>query len=403
MDMKNKLDETYMPDKGARKKRLVVGLSGGLNSFVSAYLLKIQKYELIGVTVQLGWDQYKDDASKVLSCHMDQPQIDSIREFCHQLGIPHMVIKASDEFKESVVENWVASKISGVKPNPCWSCHDLRLRLLYQKMVEVDAQGLATGHLAKLFRQESHHTVYVHTSNDEHFDQSGILSRLPHDILDKLMLPLSDLQQKEIIKLAENFGLSSTVKKVQMFECFDSKILNKEYLVQHVPARYLKPGEITDIEKNQLGDHTGVIQFDYAHPVQTPGQKPNEPLLFSKFSFMDKKVELAKAEHFIQQKIFLTKCKISEETPWIEPLRGVVKISETEFAECWIYPKNNFSALIEMETSHRILEGDYLTVLKKKGKNAKVYLTGKARYVQEEQPVAEEGKERVKVDHSRDF
>lgn len=403
MDMKKKLDETYLPDKETRKKRLVVGLSGGLNSFVSAYLLKIQKYDLIGVTVQLGWENYKDDASKVLSCQMDQPQIDNIREFCHQLGIPHVVVKAVDEFKDVVVENWVASKITGTKGNPCWNCHELRMRILHQKMIELDAQGIATGHLAKLFRQETHHSVYVHSSNDEHFDQSGILSRVPHDILDKLMLPLSDLQQKEINKLAENFGLKAPDKKIHMHGCFDSKNVNKDYIPQNVSARYLKPGEIVDHEKNQLGDHESVANFTYGELVQTPGQRQNDPLLFSKFSFQDKKIELAHADHFKRQKLFLTKCKISEETPWIEPLKGVVRISETEFVECWIYPKNISSALIEMDSPHKILEGEFVTILKKKGKNAKVYLTGKARYVQEEQPQQEEGKERVKVDYSRDF
>lgn len=403
MDMKKKLDETYLPDKETRRKRLVVGLSGGLNSYVTAYLLKIQKYDLIGVTVHLGWDNYKDDASKVIACQMDQPHVDSIRDFCHSLGIPHMVVKASDEFKETVVENWVASKLTGTKGNPCWNCHELRMRLLHSKMLEVEAQGLATGHLAKLFRQETHHSVYVHTSNDEHFDQSDVLSRMPHEILEKLMLPLSDLQQKEINKLAENFGLKAPDKKIHMHECFDSKNVNKDYITQNVSARYLKPGEIVDGEKNQLGDHTGVFQYEYGEVIQTVGHRQNDPLLFSKYLFQEKKIELSRPDSFNRQKVFLTKCKISEETPWIEPLKGVVKISESEFADCWIYPKNVSSALIEMETPHRILEGAFVTVLKKKGKNAKIYLTGQARYVQDELPPLEEGKERVKVDHSRDF
>jgi tRNA-specific 2-thiouridylase len=403
MDMKKKLDETYLPDKETRKKRLVVGLSGGLNSYVTAYLLKIQKYDLIGVTIQLGWENYKDDASKVLACQMDQPQVDAIRDFCHQLGIPHMVIKSADEFKETVVESWVASKVTGTKGNPCWNCHEMRMRLLHHKMLEVNAQGLATGHLGKLFRQETHHTVYVHTSNDEHFDQSSVLSRLPHEILDKLMLPLSDLQQKEINKLAENFGVKALTRTIQMHQCFDLKNINKEYIPQNVSARYLKPGEVVDGERNQLGDHTGVFQYEYGEVVQTIGHRQNDPLFFSKYSFQEKKIELCRPDNFKRQKIFLTNCKISEETPWIEPLKGVVKISETEFADCWIFPKNISSALIEMEIPHHILEGDFVTILKKKGKNAKVYLTGKARYVQEEHPQSEEGKERVKVDHSRDF
>ena len=400
--MKKKLEETYLPDKEARKKRLVVGLSGGLNSYVTAYLLKIQKYELIGVTIQMSWDNEAESAN-VLSCHMDQTNLDKVREFCHQLGIPHFVVKASDEFKEEVIENWVASRISGTKTNHCWNCHDLRMKLLHKKMQELEAVGLATGHLGKLFRQESHHSVYVHTSNDEVFDQSALLSRLPHEILDKLMLPLSDLQQKEINKLAENFGLSTTPKKIKMHECLDIEHITDPYLDSHVPKKYKQPGELVDSEKTVIGDHQGVLMHAYGENYQIPHQRQNDVFKFVKYSVQDKRIEVARPDYFKRKKFFLNQCRISEETPWFEPLKGVIKISETEFAECWIYPKNLSSAVIEMDEPHSIIEGDVITVLKKKGKNAKVYLTGKARYVVEDHVDPEEGKERAKADYSRDF
>lgn len=402
--MKKKLDETYLPDKEGRKKRLIVGLSGGLNSFVSAYLLKIQKYDLIAVTVMINWENYKSDASNVLSCQLDQSKVDSIKEFCHQLGIPHFAVKASEEFKDLVVDSWAASRMSGTKPNPCWSCHELRMNILHHKMREFDAQGIATGHLAKIFRQESHHSVYVHTSNDEANDQSNILSRLPHEILSSLMLPLSDLQQKEISKLAENFGLSAMTKKIKMHECFDNKTLDPEYLAQNVSAKYLKPGELVDNDKGTSTDHEGIHHHQYGEVYSVSQQRQGEPLMISKYSFQDHRIEVAKPDVFRKQKIFLNACKISEETPWFEPLKAVVKIGETDFADCWVYPKNMASAVVEMEAPHLILEGDIVTVLKKRGKNAKVYLTGKARYIiEEKQQVQEEGKPRVKTDYSIDF
>lgn len=404
MDMKKKLEGAYLPDKEGRKKRLVVGLSGGLNSYVSAYLLKIQKYELIGVTLVTNWESFKSDSASVLSCQLDATQVEAIKTFCHQLGIPHFVVKASDEFKEVVVEPWVAGRISGTKIDPCWNCHDLRMRLLHQKMLELDAQGIATGHLAKLFRQESHHSVYVHTSNDEIFDQSNLLSRLPHEILENLMLPLSDLQQKEIDKLAENFGLTILGKKIKMHECLDNNLLLKDYLTQNVAPRFFKPGEVLDHEKASMGNHDGVVNYEFGK-VYNPenGRQPN-PLYFSKFSFPEKRMELAHKEHFKRQKIFLNYCKISEETPWSEPFKGGIKLKNNEFVDCWIYPKNIFSALIEMEAPYDFIEGEIVSIYKKKGKNSKVYLTGVARYVQEVAPSnQEEGKESVKVDYSRDF
>lgn len=115
MDMKKKLEDTYMPDKDARKKRVVVGLSGSINSLVTAYLLKLQKFDLIGVTVALGWDEFEGNSDNVLSCHLNSAGLENIRQFCHQLGIPHFVVKGSDEFKEEVVERWMASRVTATK------------------------------------------------------------------------------------------------------------------------------------------------------------------------------------------------------------------------------------------------------------------------------------------------
>jgi len=403
MDMKKKLDETYLPDKETRKQRMVVALSGGINSFVAAYLLKIQKYDLIGVTVSLGWDNFKEDTTGVLSCHFNQTHLDSIKAFCHQLGIPHYVVKAYDEFKEEVVGDWLNGRIAGTKGNQCWNCHELRMKLLFAKMKELDAQGLATGHLAKLFRQESHHSVYLHTSNDEVHDQSGLLSRVPHEILDKLMLPLSDLQQKEINKLAENFGLTAEPKKINMHDCFDIPYQEKGYLESNIPKRYQKAGELVGLDKTTNGEHLGIQHYKYGEPFPVPNQKSNDLFYVSKYTVSDKKLEVSKADHFIRKSLFLTQCKISDETSWAEPLKGVLKINENDSSECWIYPKNLSSAVIELETPLRVLEGDIVTILKKKGKNSKVYLTGKVRYIPDEKPVMEQGKERVKVDYTRDF
>jgi tRNA U34 2-thiouridine synthase MnmA/TrmU len=407
MDMSKKLQETYLPDQETRKSRVVIGLSGGMNSFVVAYLLKIQKYDLIGVTVAMNWDDFSGSPTNALSCHLGQPEMDHIKEFCHKLGIPHFVVKASDEFKEDVVGQWMGSRVTGTKPNPCWNCHDLRMKLLYQKMLELEAQSLATGHIAKLFKHATNNSVYVHTSNDEVNDQSSILSRVPNAILEKLILPLSDLQQKEIVKLGENFGVVAQEKKIKMHQCFDTDKEAEKYIETHVPSKYRDVGElIFGAERAPMGDHHGVYHHSYGQAIFVQGQKQNDVFKLSRYYFKEKKIEVARPEHFIRKKIFLNNCRISDETPWHEPLAGYLKLSESEGVECFVYPKNLSSALIELEKSETILEGTIVTILKKKGKNAKVFLTGKVRYIAEE-PVSvnvnDEGNERAKVDYSRDI
>ena len=405
MDMSKKLQEAYLPEQEARKSRVVIALSGGMNSFVVAYLLKIQKYDLIGVTVAMNWDDYSGSSSNALSCHLGQSDIDHIKEFCHKLGIPHFVVKASDEFKEDVVGNWMGARITGTKPNPCWNCHELRMKLLYQKMLELEAQGLATGHIAKLFKLTANNSVYVHTSNDEANDQSSLLSRVPNYILDKLLLPLSDLQQKEIVKLAENFGVVHQDKKLKMHQCFDLDKDAEKYISTHVPGKYLDAGELVyGTERAPMGDHQGVYHHAYGQVIFVQGQKQNDVFKLGKYFFKEKKIEVARPEHFIRKRIFLNNCRVSDETPWHEPIAGFLKIGESEFVECLVYPKTLMSALVELDKAETILEGSIVTILKKKGKNAKVFLTGKVRYIPEEPVnVNEEGNERAKVDYSRDI
>jgi tRNA-specific 2-thiouridylase len=403
MDMKKKLEEAYLPDKESRRERVVVALSGGVNSFVAAYLLKIQKYDLIGVTVALNLDNYKEDSSGLMSCHLSNPQLETIKKFCHQIGIPHFVVKASDEFQEEVAAKWLGSRMTGTKPNPCWNCHELRMRLLFSKMVELDAKKFATGHLAKLFRHEAHHSVYVHSSNDETHDQSSLLSRLPHDVLDKLILPLSDLQQKEVDKLAENFGLIPESKKVKIHDCFKINYAPEGYLDVNIPKKYLKTGEVIGLDKTPMGDHLGIHHYKYGEEYTAPNLNLAEPMYVSKFSVHEKKLEISKASFFVQKKIFLTQCKMCEETSLAEPLHGVIKIKEGESIDCWIFPKSLSSAVIELESPHFIPEGEMVTILKKKGKNAKVYCTGIVKYIIEEPTDRDQGNERVKVDYSRDF
>ena len=403
MDMKKKLEEAYLPDKESRRERVVVALSGGINSFVAAYLLKIQKYDLIGVTVALNWDNLKEDSSGVMSCHLNSTQLDSIKNFCHQLGIPHFVVKGSDEFQEEVVAKWLGNRMTGTKANPCWNCHELRMRLLCAKMVELDAKNLATGHLAKLFRHEAHQSVYVHSSNDEIHDQSSMLSRLAHEVLDKLILPLSDLQQKEVDKLADNFGLLSESKKVKLHDCFKINYVPEGYLEMNIPKKYLKTGEVIGLDRTPFGDHLGIHHYKYGEEYSAPNLNLPEPMYVSKFSVHEKKLEISKASFFVQKKIFLTQCKMCEETSLVEPLHGVMKIKEGESIDCWIYPKSLSSAVIELESPQFIPEGEVVTILKKKGKNAKVYCTGIVKYIIEEPTDRDQGIERVKVNYSSDF
>jgi tRNA-specific 2-thiouridylase len=404
MDMKKKLDDIYNPDKGDQKSKVVIGLSGGIISYVTAYLLKIQKYELVAVTISNSWEDYSGDVSQVFSCHNDTKKIDEIKEFCHKLGIPHHVVKASNEFKETVIEPWLADKLLGRFPRPCWNCHALRMKLLYEKMLEVGANHMATGHFAKLFRHQSHGTVFVHTSNDEQHDQSALLSRLPHDILNSLVLPLSDLSKNEVLKLAENFGFTQDNKKIAFQSCLKWSDEIAQLVIKKIPKKFIKGGEITSEDSIQsYGRHDGVFfhTFGEEYEYQVSG-KPMKGY-FGNYAYSEKRMILYDADYFLRDKFVLTNCIMSEEVSWVEPLKGFVLLPHLEFAECWIHLKPLGCVLIEMSEKHKLLNGQILGIVKKKGKNSKIFLTGEVLLLKIE-PETPEGVQSVqKVNYSLDF
>ncbi|MCM2351922.1 MAG: hypothetical protein NDI69_18060 [Bacteriovoracaceae bacterium] len=403
MDTKTKLEDSYMPDKKSLKEKIILGLSGGLDAYVTAYLLKIQKYELIGVTVVNSWDGYEGDSGQLFSCHLSQNSLDRIKEFCHRLGIPHHTVKAGPMFKEAVIEPWMADKAYGKLPTPCWSCHDMRMKVLFDKMQELGAKHIATGHYAKLFHHETHGSVFVHTSNDEQHDQSALLSRLPREILNGLILPLSDLTKKEVTKLAENFGVIENPKKLEFKQCLSEDLA--EQIEKHVPKRFIKEGEIVSDDNLQgFGDHEGIHHFTYGQLMEFRDAGHSKKYRLGGYFYPQKKITVMEEEFFLRKKIMLTDCYFSEEVSWVEPLKGVLSKKNDQYFECWVQLKNLSTVSIEFFEEKNLLEGEIVSVIKKKGKNAKVFLTGKVRFLPIEDNADEEGESGAsKVNYSIDF
>lgn len=395
MNGTNKLTEAYLPDKTARKEKIVIGLSGGIDSFVTAYLLKIQRYELVAVTIAPSFPEMADEQN-LISCSLPDSKIEALQAFCHQLGIPHFVVRIPREFREVVVERWMARKVSGQHMDQCWNCHELRMSFLHEKMKELGAKTFATGHYAKIFRNEGDGNNFVQTSNDEQHDQSQLLSRLPQEILKDLMLPLSDLQKKEVLKLAENFGVADAAKKISMHQCFADQEQTLSFLEKKIPERFRKEGQIVS-EDDVLTDHPGVIHYRFGSKVtETPDRKP---LFFSRYRFHERKIVVAGDSWFSREKFILRNCRIPEETPWRIPFRGAILL-EGKFVEGWFYPKTLNTCLVELDGPGEFRDGDIVGVQKKRGKNSRMLLTGAVSFIEEKT----EGDENViKVDYSRDF
>ncbi len=401
MDKKKELEGLYNSDKKDQKEKVVLGLSGSMDSLVSAYLLKIQKYELLAYTVVTSSDEGDPEGAQRFSCHKTQAHLDKLKEFCHKLGIPHQVIKASEEFKEYVVGTWASERVSGQYANPCLNCHELRMKLLHKKMIEVGARYMATGHFAKVFHHEAHDSVFLHTSNDEELDQSLLLGRLPREILNSLILPLSDLGQKEVLKLAENFGITPSQKEVKFGKCLS--LNESDFISKLVPGRFLNEGIFRGEEsETEFGNHQGVQHYTYGQLVEVRDQGRLSKMKIGKFNFHTKEIKLFNDDFFKRKDLLLIDCQFSEDVSWIEPLKGFLKKETQQETECRIQRKNLNAVAIELSDKVHFSEGEVVSIVRKKGKNAKVFLTGKVQFLKDSD--TDEGEESdKKINYSVDF
>lgn len=383
------------------QNKVVLGLSGGIDSMVTATLLKIQKYEVFAVTVVNEWEELSNDSQKTFSCGMSQEKIKAIKSFCDKQHIPLHILKATEEFKEKVIDPWISDKITGQRARACWDCHDLRMKLLHKKMEDLGAGHIATGHYAKVFRNAANGTAFIHSSNDELHDQSSALSRCSNKILSNLLLPLSDLTKKEVLKLAENFGLVSSDKKLSFNECFKPTPELIQILDKKIPSKLKKPGEIVKVDGTSAGNHDGIYRHSFGEPIEFKDYKIDG--VFGQTLFFERRIKLVPESNFETKRFLLVRCIYSEEVSLLEPLKGYILYHNDKYAECHIYPKSLGSVYVELSENIKIYPKDIVTLLKKRGKNAKIIGTGEVQFFQKKNLVQEGAESVPKVDFSRDF
>lgn len=184
--------------------KIIVGLNNCIEAAISLYLLKMQKLDLIAVTIR--------------TPDLSDSMIQEIKNLCSRLSVPHFLEDAMSEYEEVVNNHWIEKKISGKNYDRDLLKQGLLMGRLYEKMKELNGDHLATGHYAKIVGQ------ITQRASDEDHDQSLYVARLPEYIREKLILPLSDLRASEVKKIAENFGLKENEKNSDSFSFDETKI-----------------------------------------------------------------------------------------------------------------------------------------------------------------------------------
>lgn len=253
------------------KKRVVVGLSGGVDSSVAAYLLLEQGYEVIGMFMR-NWH----DESVTLSD--DCPWIDDSNDallVAQHLGIPFQVIDLSKEYKERIVDYMFAEYESGRTPNPDVLCNrEIKFDVFLKAAMDLGADYVATGHYCRRIEHKDG-TFGLLSGLDSGKDQSYFLCQLSQDQLSKALFPVGDLQKSEVRKIAKDAGLITAEKKDSQGLCFVGKISLPEFLQQQLKV---KTGEVIEIpaELPQL------ISYQSISPVIEQVEELSKPFVFSK-------------------------------------------------------------------------------------------------------------------------
>jgi tRNA-uridine 2-sulfurtransferase len=244
-------------DDCPQNARVVVAMSGGVDSSVTAALLKAQGYDVIGVTLQL----YDHGAAvhRAGACCAGQ-DIHDARAVADRIGIPHYVLDYEDRFKEMVIEPFAKSYVAGETPVPCVECNQsVKFRDLLATARELGAKVLATGHYV-ISRSLPQGGRALYRAREVERDQSYFLFATTREQLDLLRFPLGDLTKAQTRELARQFGLAVADKHDSQDICFVPTGRYSEVIERLKPGAS-QPGDIVDLDGRTLGSHSGIIHF----------------------------------------------------------------------------------------------------------------------------------------------
>ena len=241
------------------KKKVVIGMSGGVDSSVAAWILKEQGYDVIGVTMQIWQDEEEIVQEENGGC-CGLSAVDDARRVAWQLDIPYYVMNFKKEFKANVMDYFVDEYLHGRTPNPCIACNRyVKWESLLKRSLEIGADYIATGHYARV-EQLPNGRYTLRKSATAAKDQTYALYNLTQDQLSRTLMPVGAYTKDEIRQMAEKLDLQVAHKADSMEICFIPDHDYAKFIEENTDAKLVK-GNFVDKEGNILGVHEGITHY----------------------------------------------------------------------------------------------------------------------------------------------
>jgi len=241
------------------KEKIAVAMSGGVDSSVSALLLKKQGYSVTGFFMKF-WSEPACGKSRENSC-CDSESLKKAREVAKKIGIPFHVIDAQEIFKKTVVDYFSRGYKNLETPNPCVICNQfIKFGWFLDFAKELGFEKIATGHYVQI-EKDKNGISHLLQGCDETKDQSYFLCRLNQRQLSKIIFPVGNMTKVEVKKIAKKNNLSLENKKESQEICFIKNESYREFLKRQLPERYFRPGNILDTKNKIIGEHQGLLNY----------------------------------------------------------------------------------------------------------------------------------------------
>lgn len=341
------------------KGKVLVAMSGGIDSTVAALMLHKQGYEVVGITMKT-WDYAASGGSKKETgcCNLDS--FNDARQAAVEHGFAHYILDIREEFGDFVIDNFVEEYLAGRTPNPCVLCNThIKWRALLKRANALGCDHIATGHYAKI-RQHDNGRFVISKAVDHTKDQSYVLWGLQQDLLSRTLLPLGGYRKTEIRQMAHDFGYPALAKKQESYEiCFVPDNDYRGFLKRKVPTLESKVAGGYFVDKNGtiLGKHKG-------YPFYTIGQRKGLEIALGRPVFVthidpDKNtVTLGDEEDLDQQEMLVGKLNLIKYDTLTPGMEATTKIRYKDAgALSVLYPDSNTCNVRFFESAKGVAPG----------------------------------------------